>query len=165
MERLPNIITLSRIAGSLGLLFCDVAGVAFWVLYVLCGITDIADGWVARKFHAETKAGAILDSLAFSWLAVAGRLSLYCTSQNGCGFGAERLSSSNSSTKSALWWYTKSVYSLIPWLIKRQVCCCSSVFLWHYTWNPLFQSSSLLLWLHLPPYMKGISLGQKKTHN
>ncbi|MBO7132534.1 MAG: CDP-alcohol phosphatidyltransferase family protein, partial [Bacteroidales bacterium] len=46
----PNFITLSRIAGSLGLLFCDVAGMAFWVLYVLCGITDIADGWVARKF-------------------------------------------------------------------------------------------------------------------
>ena len=64
MERLPNIITLSRIAGSLGLIFCDVAGVAFWVLYVLCGITDIADGWVARRFHAETKAGSILDSLA-----------------------------------------------------------------------------------------------------
>ena len=61
---LPNFITLSRIAGSLGLLFCDVTGVVFWVLYVLCGITDIADGWVARKFHAESKAGAILDSLA-----------------------------------------------------------------------------------------------------
>ena len=50
---LPNFITLSRIAGSLGLLFCDVAGVVFWVLYVLCGITDIADGWVARKSRRE----------------------------------------------------------------------------------------------------------------
>ena len=61
---LPNFITALRIAGSFSLLFCDVTGVAFWVLYVLCGITDIADGWVARKFHAESKAGAILDSLA-----------------------------------------------------------------------------------------------------
>lgn len=61
---LPNIITALRIAGSFSLLCCNVASVTFWVLYVLCGITDMVDGWVARKFHAETKAGAILDSLA-----------------------------------------------------------------------------------------------------
>ncbi len=64
MKQLPNIITLLRIAGSLGLLLCDVTGVVFWLIYGLCGISDIADGWLARKLKCVTKTGALLDSLA-----------------------------------------------------------------------------------------------------
>ena len=64
MKLLPNIITLLRIAGSLGLLLCDVTGVAYWIIYGLCGISDIADGWLARKLKCVTKKGALLDSLA-----------------------------------------------------------------------------------------------------
>ena len=64
MTLLPNIITLFRIAGSLGLLFCDVANDSFWIIYALCGISDIADGWLARKLKCVTKTGALLDSLA-----------------------------------------------------------------------------------------------------
>ena len=60
----PNVISILRIAGSVGLLFCDVAGWMFWALYALCGISDMVDGWLARKLHAETKAGAILDSVS-----------------------------------------------------------------------------------------------------
>ena len=48
----------------MGLLFCNVTGWPFWTLYALCGISDMVDGWLARKLHAETKAGAILDSVA-----------------------------------------------------------------------------------------------------
>ena len=64
MKHLPNIITLLRIAGSLGLLFCEMEGVVFWIIYALCGISDIADGWLARKLTCVTKNGALLDSLA-----------------------------------------------------------------------------------------------------
>jgi CDP-diacylglycerol--glycerol-3-phosphate 3-phosphatidyltransferase len=64
MTQLPNIITLLRIAGSLGLLLCDVTGVVFWIIYALCGISDIADGWLARKLKCVTKTGALLDSIA-----------------------------------------------------------------------------------------------------
>ena len=64
MKLLPNIITLLRIAGSLGLLLCDVTGVMFWIIYALCGISDIADGWLARKLKCVTKTGALLDSVA-----------------------------------------------------------------------------------------------------
>ena len=60
----PNILSALRIAGSIGLLFCVVTGWPFWTLYALCGISDMVDGWLARKLHAETKAGAILDSVA-----------------------------------------------------------------------------------------------------
>ena len=60
----PNIITLLRMAGSFGLLLCDVTDAAFWIIYVLCGISDIADGWLARKLNCVTRTGALLDSLA-----------------------------------------------------------------------------------------------------
>ena len=64
MKHLPNIVSALRMAGSAGLLFCPVAEWPFWVLYSLCGISDMLDGSLARRFHAETKAGAILDSVA-----------------------------------------------------------------------------------------------------
>ena len=64
MKRLPDVISVLRIAGSIGLLFCDVTGWPFWVLYALCGVSDMVDGWLARKLQAETKAGAILDSVS-----------------------------------------------------------------------------------------------------
>ena len=64
MKHLPNIITALRIVGSIGLLFCNVAGWQFWTLYVLCGLSDMVDGWLARRLHAESKTGSILDSIA-----------------------------------------------------------------------------------------------------
>ena len=64
MKRIPNIITALRILGAICLLFSDPASVAFWVIYGLCGISDMLDGYLARKLHAESKAGAVLDSVA-----------------------------------------------------------------------------------------------------
>ena len=64
MRHLPNVISALRIAGAICLLFCDVTGWPFWVLYALCGVSDMVDGWLARKLHSETKAGSILDSVA-----------------------------------------------------------------------------------------------------
>ena len=64
MTQLPNNITLLRIVGSLGLLVCDVTGVVYWIIYALCGISDIADGGLARKLKCVTKRGALLDSVA-----------------------------------------------------------------------------------------------------
>ena len=64
MKHLPNVISTLRIAGSISLLFCDVKGWPFWILYGLCGLSDILDGWLARKLHAESKTGSVLDSVA-----------------------------------------------------------------------------------------------------
>ena len=64
MRHLPNVISVLRIAGSISLLFCDVKGWPFWTLYVLCGLSDLLDGWLARKLHVESKTGAALDSVA-----------------------------------------------------------------------------------------------------
>ena len=64
MRHLPNILTTLRIAGAACLPFCNVKGALFWMIYALCGISDIADGWLARKLNCVTKTGAFLDSVA-----------------------------------------------------------------------------------------------------
>ena len=64
MKHIPNIITAFRFLGATSLLFCNPAGVAFWVIYGLCGISDMLDGYLARKLYAESKTGAVLDSVA-----------------------------------------------------------------------------------------------------
>ena len=64
MKRLPNIITAFRFLGAIGLLFFDVKATVFLATYFVCGISDMLDGYLARKLHCESKTGALLDSLA-----------------------------------------------------------------------------------------------------
>ena len=64
VKHLPNIITILRFLGANGLLFFDVGSVVFWVFYFLCGLSDMLDGYLARRFECESKTGALLDSLA-----------------------------------------------------------------------------------------------------
>ena len=64
MKHIPDVISALRIIGSICLLFFYPADVPFWVIYGLCGISDMLDGYLARKLHAESKSGAVLDSVA-----------------------------------------------------------------------------------------------------
>ena len=64
VKHIPNIITSIRFLGAVCLFFCNPAGVAFWVIYGLCGLSDMMDGYLARRLHAESKTGAFLDSVA-----------------------------------------------------------------------------------------------------
>ena len=64
MKHLPNILSSLRMLGALALLQSNVSSSQFWVLYTVCGISDIADGWLARKLKCVTRTGALLDSLA-----------------------------------------------------------------------------------------------------
>ena len=64
MRHIPNILSALRIIGASCLLFCSPAGAAFWVIYGLCGVSDMVDGYLARRLHAESKSGAVLDSVA-----------------------------------------------------------------------------------------------------
>lgn len=59
-----NIITGSRIACSLLLLFIPLSSVTFYIFYFVCGLTDIIDGTVARKTGTASKFGARLDTAA-----------------------------------------------------------------------------------------------------
>ena len=64
MKHIPNILSATRIALCLPLLMVDAMTVPFWVLYLIAGITDILDGFLARRWEVESKFGARLDSLA-----------------------------------------------------------------------------------------------------
>ena len=59
-----NCITVSRILFSFLMLVFSPSAFPFAVLYLLCGATDVLDGFVARKLHTENEKGAILDSVA-----------------------------------------------------------------------------------------------------
>ena len=63
-KQIANIITSSRILCAICLLFCPVFSIAFYILYVFCGITDMIDGTVARKTNTVSALGSKLDSVA-----------------------------------------------------------------------------------------------------
>ena len=64
---------MSRIVLCLPLLLVDVMTMPFWTLYVMAGLTDILDGFLARRWGVESKFGARLDSLAdFVFVLVVG---------------------------------------------------------------------------------------------
>ena len=63
-KQIANIITVSRILGSIGLLFCPAFSVAFYTVYPFCGITDMVDGTIARKTNSVSETGARLDTVA-----------------------------------------------------------------------------------------------------
>ena len=64
MRHVPNKITSLRFLGAVCLLFCNPESAGFWVIYGLCGVSDMADGYLARRLQAESKTGAVLDSVA-----------------------------------------------------------------------------------------------------
>ena len=64
MKHLPNILSSLRIVGAVALLLSNVSSSPFWLLYIACGISDMADGWLARKLKCVSRTGALLDSLA-----------------------------------------------------------------------------------------------------
>lgn len=70
MKHIANIITFLRIPLAIAMLFVPPFSVIFWSLYVGCGFTDIADGFVARALHQESAFGAKSDSLADFILSV-----------------------------------------------------------------------------------------------
>ena len=61
---MANFITFIRILCSIAVLFCPVFSVAFYSLYIASGLTDIADGWVARKTNTVSEFGSKLDTIA-----------------------------------------------------------------------------------------------------
>lgn len=63
-KNLANLITMLRIIGTVALVFCENYTAAFFVVFTLCGLTDILDGYVARKTNSMSELGAKLDSVA-----------------------------------------------------------------------------------------------------
>ena len=59
---MANAITCIRIVCSIVLLFCPALSPAFCALYITAGVSDMADGAVARKMGTVSEFGSILDT-------------------------------------------------------------------------------------------------------
>ena len=63
-KQMANILTGIRIVISVVLLFCPVLSLAFFIFYITAGISDMADGAVARRTGTVSDFGSRLDSIA-----------------------------------------------------------------------------------------------------
>ena len=61
---MANTITSFRIAAGIVLLFCPAFSPAFYVFYIAAGVSDMLDGFVARKTNTASRFGARLDTIA-----------------------------------------------------------------------------------------------------
>ena len=61
---MANTITGLRILVSVALLFCPVFSPIFYALYLIAGLSDMADGIVARKTNSVSEFGSRFDSIA-----------------------------------------------------------------------------------------------------
>jgi cardiolipin synthase len=69
---LPNLLTVWRVAAApvLVLLLKDQAYALALVVFILAGISDGLDGYIAKRFGCESRLGAILDPVADKLLLI-----------------------------------------------------------------------------------------------
>jgi cardiolipin synthase len=72
ISQLPNLITISRIALApvLILFLKEEQYAASLAVFVIAGVSDGLDGFIAKRFHCESRLGSILDPLADKTLLV-----------------------------------------------------------------------------------------------
>lgn len=63
-KNLPNIITSLRFVGTLIIVFLSPLTPMYFTVYTATGITDLFDGFIARKTNSTSAFGARLDSIA-----------------------------------------------------------------------------------------------------
>ena len=75
---LPNFITLGRLLTVPIVVWLIVSGHFFWAfwVFVAAGVSDAADGFIAKRFNAETELGRFLDPIADKALLVSVYVSL-----------------------------------------------------------------------------------------
>jgi len=77
MKQLANLISISRMVLSVSLVYFRDQIPVFVAIYLVCGFSDVLDGFVARKTKTESVMGARLDSLADVLMFVAILLVLF----------------------------------------------------------------------------------------
>jgi CDP-diacylglycerol--glycerol-3-phosphate 3-phosphatidyltransferase len=85
---LPNVITVARIAVCPVIFFLAIApgvGARWWafLLFVVAGLSDVWDGWIARKYGLITDMGKLLDPIADKLLLVATFVPFFIISRRG----------------------------------------------------------------------------------
>ena len=75
-KHVANILTGCRILGSILLLFFPAFSLAFYIVYLFCGFSDMIDGTVARKANSTSQFGSQLDTIADFIFVVAAMVKL-----------------------------------------------------------------------------------------
>lgn len=81
LRNLPNALTLIRcvlIVPFLMFFYHHAYAYAFY-LFVVAGITDALDGWLARSFHWQSTFGSFVDPIADKLLITSSFIALACT--------------------------------------------------------------------------------------
>lgn len=63
-QNLANIITCTRIIGTIVMAFLPIFSTSFFIVYAYTGFTDVADGFVARRLGTTSTLGSKLDSIS-----------------------------------------------------------------------------------------------------
>lgn len=84
MMNVPNILTMFRfllVPTYLLIFFSDIPSKLYWsiAIILLAGITDVVDGYLARRYDLITELGTLLDPLADKLMIIAVFLSLLIT--------------------------------------------------------------------------------------
>ena len=74
---MANAITFFRIAAGMALLFCPVFSPAFYAFYISAGLSDMLDGFAARRTNTVSRFGARLDTMADFVLVVVCLIKLF----------------------------------------------------------------------------------------
>lgn len=63
---IPNILTASRLVAApvIGYLVLHEQHKLALALFAYAGITDLVDGWIARRFNLQTVVGSVVDPMA-----------------------------------------------------------------------------------------------------
>ena len=64
VKHIANTVTGFRILGSVLLLFFPVFSKGFYIIYILCGFSDMIDGTIARRTNSADESGAKIDTAA-----------------------------------------------------------------------------------------------------
>ena len=83
----PNKLTVTRIIAVPLIVVCfllnfPMANWVCWAIFTIAGITDFLDGYLARKYHLESKLGAFLDPVADKMLVVLSLVLLVSSQQH-----------------------------------------------------------------------------------
>lgn len=61
---IPNIISIFRIILSMLFISIRPFSLEFYIIYIICGLSDMLDGFLARRLKAASRLGEKLDSVA-----------------------------------------------------------------------------------------------------
>ena len=64
VKYVANTVTGCRILGSVLLLFFPAFSAEFYIIYIICGFSDMIDGTIARKTNSMSELGAKIDTVA-----------------------------------------------------------------------------------------------------